>query len=233
MPFYLFALMVYFDNWSLGAWCYLILHGSYGVIWLSKDRITPDPLFDLPCTVLSSISSVLLILGPYCYIGFLMMSGQADQNPHPERIFVCAWLYIFGVLLMMLADAKKYYLLKERRHLMNYGLMKYTRNPNYLGEIMLYGAFAILLNRWEPWLVLSYMWGFVFMYRMTCKDYFLSKKQGWKEYTERSWILFPKINGSAPLSIIFYGVLIAVVYQIYDHGGMQASAMLLRRKFFH
>jgi len=110
-------------------------------------------------------------------------------------------------------------------------MMKYTRNPNYLGEIMLYGSFAILLNRWEPWLVLSYMWGFIFVYRMTCKDYFLSKKAGWKEYTQRSWILFPKIYGSAPISVLFYGVLIATIYQTYVNGGMQASAMLMRGYF--
>ena len=44
MMFYLFALMCYFDNFSLGAWVYLALHGSYGVLWLVKDIVFPDPL---------------------------------------------------------------------------------------------------------------------------------------------------------------------------------------------
>jgi len=33
MPFYLFAMMAYFDNWSMGAYMYLALHGSYGKIF--------------------------------------------------------------------------------------------------------------------------------------------------------------------------------------------------------
>ena len=44
MMFYLFGLMCYFDNFSLGAWVYLSLHGSYGLLWLAKDFVFPDPL---------------------------------------------------------------------------------------------------------------------------------------------------------------------------------------------
>ena len=42
---YIYSLMVYFDNFSLGCWLYLALHGSYGLIWVTKDMILPDAGF--------------------------------------------------------------------------------------------------------------------------------------------------------------------------------------------
>lgn len=180
MPILILSLMTYFNNWSTGSWIYFVMHGSYGVFWLCKDQIFPDPALTGHCTLLSFLMPFPVALIPYSYFAYLMTSGIADQNPSMERIVVALLTYIFGVMCMMVSDAQKYFVLRERRGLISHGMNKYTRNPNYLGEIMLYGAFAILLNRWEPWLVLSYMWGFIFMYRMTCKDYFLSKKQGWK-----------------------------------------------------
>jgi hypothetical protein len=45
-----------------------------------------------------------------------------------------------------------------------------TGNPNYLGEMMLYGSYAILAQHAVPWLVLSYVWGLVFMSNMVKKE---------------------------------------------------------------
>jgi hypothetical protein len=50
---------------------------------------------------------------------------------------------------------------------------------NYVGEIMLYAAIGLLVQRWETWLIYSYMWGVVFVIRMLVKDYSLSRKEGW------------------------------------------------------
>ncbi|NEQ16596.1 MAG: steroid 5-alpha reductase, partial [Moorea sp. SIO3E2] len=36
------GLMVVYQNFTLGPWVYLALHGTYGVMWLLKDRIYPD-----------------------------------------------------------------------------------------------------------------------------------------------------------------------------------------------
>lgn len=40
------------------------------------------------------------------------------------------------------------------RFLIDEGYFALTRNPNYLGEMMLYGSFASLCPRYEPWVVL-------------------------------------------------------------------------------
>ena len=56
-----------------------------------------------------------------------------------------------GVGLMVAADAQKYYSLQHKRGLITTGMNAYTRNPNYLGEMLLYSAFAILARHWVAW----------------------------------------------------------------------------------
>jgi hypothetical protein len=39
---FVLGLMVIYQNFSLGCWVYLALHGIYGVLWLLKDRLFRD-----------------------------------------------------------------------------------------------------------------------------------------------------------------------------------------------
>ena len=105
MIFYLFALMIYFDNFSLGAWAYLSLHGSYGLLWLAKDSAFPDLLTQRKQTFVSWLILVVPVLIPYQMIGYWMMSGTTNRNPSHERVFVAYIMYVFGVVAMLLTDA--------------------------------------------------------------------------------------------------------------------------------
>jgi len=184
MPIFLLCGMAYFNNWSAGCWLYFVLHGTYGTLWVIKDMIFPDRHLEGKATLLSWLFPFPIALIPYTWFGYLMVSGQAGQNPSIERIVVCLLMYIFGELAMMVTHTQMYYTLRLKRGLITDGMMKYTRNPNYVGEVMIYSAFAIMLNLWQPWIVLSYMFGFVFPYRMLLKDYSLSKKFGWDKYKQ-------------------------------------------------
>ena len=50
-------------------------------------------------------------------------------------------------------------------------MFKYTRNPNYLGEIMVYGGFGLLVKHNWTILVLGIAWGVVFNLNMLLKDH--------------------------------------------------------------
>ena len=65
MMLYLFVLMCYFDNFSLGAWVYLSLHGSYGIFWLVKDMVFPDPITQAKHTFMSWLILMVVVLIPY------------------------------------------------------------------------------------------------------------------------------------------------------------------------
>ena len=143
MMIYLFGIMCYFDNFSLSAWMYLALHGNYGIVWFIKDRTFPDS-FESLCTTLSFLVPLPTVLIPYYFIGYWMMSGTENRDPSPERIFVAIQLYCLGVVFMVLTDAQKYLVLRERRGLITHCMMGWSRNMNYVGEMMLYASFAVL-----------------------------------------------------------------------------------------
>ena len=104
--------------------------------------------------------------------------------------------------------------------------MKWSRNPNYVGEMMIYSSFAILVNMWEPRYILAYMWTLIFLSRMLQKDYSLSKKHGWKEYEATSWMLPFKIGGSAILSFVFYSVMLAIIFFCMQVGSIEKAAKI-------
>ena len=90
----------------------------------------------------------------------------------------------------MVADAQKYYTLKYNKGLITDGIHKYIRHPNYLGEMMLYGSFALMVMHWLPFVILALVWGFVFVPNMITKEKSLSRYPEWQAYKKRSgWIL--------------------------------------------
>ena len=119
---------------------------------------------------------------------------------------------------MLGTDGQKYFQLRERRGLINDGYFKWTRNPNYVGEIMLYASFGILVNDCRFWFILSYMWGFVFMIRMTIKDNSLWKKEGSRQYFEQSWLILPKWYGNTLLSVVIYSIVAIKSFMVYNYG---------------
>lgn len=79
------------------------------------------------------------MLGPYLVPAYRLASRQADNDAISfERAWIATLIYVFGVVIMLLSDSQKYYTLKYKKGLISDGMMKYTRNPNYLGEVMHY-----------------------------------------------------------------------------------------------
>lgn len=111
-PFFLFALMIYYWNFSRGAWIYFVLHGTYGWFWMLKHFTFPDASFERKMTLVSAVLLWVCILSPYLLPGYLMISGGADQYPSYEKCAFVLILYFFGVVLMLGADGQKYYTLR-------------------------------------------------------------------------------------------------------------------------
>lgn len=148
MPFLIFGMMLYFNNFSLANWLYMALHGSYGLFWLVKDFTIPDTSFERKVTISCASIAWLFVLQPYCYGAYLLASGAAPQNPSAERICVCIMTYCFGLVFMLGADGQKYFTLRLKKGLMDDGFMKWSRNPNYVGEMLIYSSFALVVQKW-------------------------------------------------------------------------------------
>ena len=87
LPFVL-ALMWAYDCWTATAWTYAALHGSYGLCWLLKDRIFPDPSWEKKITNRRSRRASLdrptgsarqasRRRGPGCQVGYAFMRRRS------------------------------------------------------------------------------------------------------------------------------------------------------------
>lgn len=227
MMIYIFILMCYFENFSLGAWVYLGLHGNYGLMWYLKDRTFPDAGFCRHATTVSALVPFPLLLIPYYFIAYWMISGTHNRDPSPERIFVAIQMYCTGVVFMVLTDAQKYLVLRERKGLITHCMTGWSRNMNYLGEMLLYGSFGVLCQCTEAWLIYAYVWGGIFVLRMSLKDYSLSMKPDWPEYKAKTWFYLPKLYNSGAISVFLYTVFFGGAYWTFTHGGIEATAKSL------
>ena len=184
------GLMWFFNNWSTEAFIYLAIHGSYSILWLIKDSLYPDKRFDEKQPLAIAIIFVFLPLAGYYVAPYLLISRHLTLTP-PLLALVLV-VYIFGIFLHYVSDAQKFYTLQNKKGLIDEGLFKYTRNPNYLGEIMIYAAYATMSMHWLPFLILS-AWVFGFFVRnMLSKDKSLSRHAQFAEYKKKSGLLFPK-----------------------------------------
>ena len=193
---FLGALMAWYDNTSTAAWIYLAMHGSYGLAWFIKDVSFPDPAWQPKITIAGGLIAFAAVLGWYWAFGWLLISGHA-QPDYP--LADCAWyalcitLCIVGTTIMVAADAQKYFTLRIQRGLITDGMFRYIRHPNYLGEMMIYLSFALMVWHWLPFVVLAWVWIGLFAVNMTMKEASMSRYPEWAEYRERSWWLIPRI----------------------------------------
>lgn len=191
------ALMVIFSNTSTVAWVYLALHGTYGLCWLIKHVAFPDAGWEVRVTIGGAIMSWVLVLGLYWVFPVLLISPilGPDRAPPPNWLLAVAIaLHTLGVAIMMAADCQKNTTLRLRRGLITDGMFARIRHPNYLGEMMLYGAYALLVQHWLPWLILAWVWGVVFLTNIMLKEASMSRYPEWQAYRARTGMLLPRLR---------------------------------------
>jgi protein-S-isoprenylcysteine O-methyltransferase Ste14 len=185
------TLMSCFNNWSTEAFIYLALHGTYCALWLIKSSLFPDRRFEEAQPLRIGLPFIFLPLAGYYLAPYFLISRHVILPPWVVGLVLC--LYTLGIFLHYVGDAQKFYTLRLKRGLIEDGLFAYTRNPNYLGEILIYLSFAILSWHWVPFAVLAaWVFGF-FLRNMLNKDKSLSRYPEFAEYKVRSGLLFPKL----------------------------------------
>jgi len=190
------VLMWWFDNFSIQAWIYLILHGSYGIIWVIKDMVIPDRRWQTTITLGGALMALLLVLGPYWVAPFLLISpvlGEYHVGASPAWLTVAVIMYAVGLPLMLLTDAQKYFTLKLRSELITSGMFRLVRHPNYLGEILIYGSFALIVWSLIPCAILAWVWLGYFTVNIIAIEHSLSRYKEWPDYKQRTWYLIPYV----------------------------------------
>ena len=190
---FVLGLMAAYDNFGVDAWVYCALHGSYGLIWLMKHLAFRDASWEVKVTIPSAIIAWGAVLAPYWIAPVLVVTDVLGERPPapPWMLGLSIFLYAMGVSIMVAADAQKHFVLKHKRGLIDDGMFARVRNPNYLGEMLLYASFALLARHFVPWVVLGFVWSVLFMKNMLMKDVSLSRHPGWAAYKKRSGLLTP------------------------------------------
>ena len=186
-------MMVRFDNYSPVAWTYLALHGSYGLCWLLKRAAFRDPRWEARVT-LTGAAFTFALLATYWVAPLLLISDVVrHEQPAPASWYLalCVGVFTLGLTIMTASDCQKYFTLKAERRLIREGMFKHVRHPNYLGEMMLYAALALLVRHWFPWIVLAYWWLGVFLVNMLMMEASLSRYPEWPAYKARSGLVLP------------------------------------------
>ena len=189
-PLVIVALMVGYGNATLGPWVYLALHGTYGLLWLVKDTLFPDRQWQQPVTwpvaLFGFTALALYWIAPFQ----LVKSGLVPPAPLVALAIACN---IFGVFLHFASDAQKHFTLAQRKGLITDGFFGRSRNPNYLGELLIYLSLAILAMHLVPYLVLAGFGLAVFLPNMRRKDISLSRYPEFEDYRRRTGLLLPKL----------------------------------------
>ena len=194
--FYILLLMNYYQNFSVDACVYLALHGMYGFCWMLKHFAFPDRSWEKKVTIGGGLMAFVLVLGLYWVFPYLLISGilGPDQKLASLTVLTAAIsLHTLGVVIMMAADCQKYFTLKYHQGLIREGLFKYIRHPNYLGEIMLYASYAMIVQHWIPWAILAWVWIGVFLVNILQKEASMSRYPEWADYKKQSGMLIPKL----------------------------------------
>ena len=184
------GLMFYYQNFSIGPWVYLALHGSYGFLWLLKDRMFPDKQWEQLVSVPYGIF-VFLVLGLYWIAPWLLISQLIE--PSAAIIAAAVVLNMFGVMLHYGSDAQKYFTLKYKPGLITEGFFARCRNTNYLGELLIYSGFGLLTVSWIGFIGITAFFIGAFIPNMIKKDKSLSRYPDFENYKKQSGLLFPNL----------------------------------------
>ena len=185
------ALMWYYHNWSAAAFLYLGLHGTYTLLWLMKQAIFADKRFAQPIPLWIGVFTPFLPLTAYMIGPYLLIS---DHTVPPNWVFAAGpFLVLLGVFLHYVSDAQKFFVLQLRKGLIQNGLFARTRNPNYLGEVVIYAGFVLTAWHWQPALVLA-GWFLYFVRNMRRKDRSMSHYPEFAAYKRHSGMFLPALH---------------------------------------
>jgi protein-S-isoprenylcysteine O-methyltransferase Ste14 len=204
-PIYL--VIIYWNNQTLqtiptNLRLVFLLHTIYGMLWVIKDIHFPDYSWQSEAT-LGSVVNMFFVLSAiyyspvYCqYIECPDIGNALFKNNEVLCQIAGIFFYVFGIFFHFVADAQKFFILKYRqpRSLITNGLFKYTRNPNYFGEVLIYVGYAFLSG--IPFTIVLFMivWVSVFLPNIACKDERLSRHKGFDDYIKKTGLLIPSFS---------------------------------------
>jgi protein-S-isoprenylcysteine O-methyltransferase Ste14 len=159
------------------------------MIWLVKSQVFPDKRWEqidpLPWAIGMFATLALYWIAP------LIIVSQNVQAP-VWYMAGCIAVYTFGIFLHFASDMQKHAEMQLRPgRLITDGLWAWVRNPNYLGELLVYIGFGALAMHWAPFAVMMGVIAMIWVPNMIRKDRSLSRYPEFEEYRRRTKLILP------------------------------------------
>ena len=201
-----------YNAWSNpNAWIYLGLHGSYGILWVAKSLVGfRDWRFHVYLPVPSTLITCLAMIFYWGPIWTIV--GQSEEHRAPLWVMaLCIGMYACGVFWHFAADIHKAAFLdgnktlksvigeeefKKRKlpNVLQTKLWSICRNPNYFGELLIYGSFCLASWSLGPWIWLGVMMAINWFPGMFAKEKSLSRfGNEYKDYKSKTWFFIPLV----------------------------------------
>lgn len=187
--FIVFGMMWYFQNYTTGSWIYLGLHGTYGFLWLLKDKIFPDKQWEKKVSIGYALFAFCALL-LYWIAPYLLISSKTQ--PTGPIAAASIFLVVSGTMIHFASDAQKFFVLKVKPGLITDGFFERSRNTNYFGELLIYCGFALASCHWAGWIGIGAFFLIEFIPNMIRKDDSLSRYPDFNDYKKRSGFFIPK-----------------------------------------
>ena len=191
---FVLALILYYQRWEHSTlWLYLATHGLYGILWVIKSKTFPDRQWEQECSWGYGVY-IWFGLSLYWITPYLICIYKIDAPIWYQAS--CVFLFGMGIFWHFASDMQKHMQLSLQPRLINDGLWARTRNPNYLGEFMIYLGFGLLAYQWAwvPVCVLILFLGIIWIPNMKKKDQSLSRYPEFEAYHKQTGLLFPKLG---------------------------------------
>ena len=130
----------YYNSHTFAAPLYLAIHISYSYCWLLKDLWFSDRNFAQPISFKDAVVKFAVMVVAYWSSSFFICRYQNIPSSLVLILFMSS--FTFGMMFHFGSDCKKHFTLRLQRGLITDGFFSTTRNPNYLGEILIYLGFS-------------------------------------------------------------------------------------------
>lgn len=180
------------DNFT--AWVYFCLHGSYGVMWVSKSYIFPDKTWESKVGI---PYASLILFGLILYWAPAFIITFTSHQASLEMIVLAICTFSIGVFYHFASDMQKFIFLKYQSGLITDGFWKQCRHPNYFGELLIYLSFIVLVMEsslwWIPTAILILFIVAVWIPNMIAIERSLSRFEEHESYKKKTAFIIPYI----------------------------------------
>ncbi|CEM06728.1 unnamed protein product [Vitrella brassicaformis CCMP3155] len=191
VPVFIMLMMVAFNNYELPIVVYFVMHTCYALFWITIYSTFPFKNFEFE---LGNAEFWMTFTMANSYLSIAVALAWTTRELPPWRIGLALFSFMWGIFLNFVTDAQTYCMLKYRKGLITDGMYQRTRNPGYLGEVLIYAGYCMMAKSWVGWCVCLVWWLGVFVPNATKKDKSLSRYPGFEAYKAHTYAFLPKLT---------------------------------------